>query len=215
MSWVFAAALVVASAFIPVACQGEGALDFADSCKKQELNFKSTTDALQQRAGLAVAQFAVWSEHPDTIPEFVLSYYRDAVRSFAFNIWKETPDGKGTIASWQTTDLTVQKDKFDKFVYPQKVSQEQETIFARAVFQKDYADNLKPQIAKDMSELQKTIAEKRAELGDACKPDVFSQVMRATIGNAVLIVNGNFEASKNEKRRHREACSRSEWCEPD
>jgi len=74
-----------------------------------------------------------------------------------------------------------------------------EIKLAKQLFRQDYQNNIVPKIATERKELDVEIQNKQKELDEACSPDVFNQTMRATIGRVVMIVDGNFEAAKDEK----------------
>jgi hypothetical protein len=170
-----------------------------DPCERQEDKFISTTDALRGQADASMAQLAAWDADPSTIPQSVLDPIREAIRTHLYDKWKDTKQGKGMVASWEVTvDNPIAYDKFIAHVYSVDISPEMETEIAKGLFQQKYRAEWKPKMDSDRAELEGQIAGQKARLDEACSPTVFSQIMRSTIGNAILIVNGNFEAAKDE-----------------
>ncbi|MBX3306489.1 MAG: hypothetical protein KF751_10620 [Nitrospira sp.] len=178
----------------------DGALDFADPCKAEEKKFKSTASAIQTRAKESVSTVEAWNSDTSKIPSRVLNQYRALVKAAAYKAWEESPRGKGVIKSWKDQDPKVDvPTKFRQYIYETEMNEDLEVKFARLLFQRHYTESLKAQLQKDMEDVNKVLDEKRKELDSACSPAVFNQVFRSTIGRAVLIVNANFEAAKNEK----------------
>ena len=170
-----------------------------DPCVTEKAKFETTADALRGRTVEILTKFASWNDKPDLIPEDTLKVYRDAVRDYAFGIWKETPAGKGVLESWQPLpDEAAAKVKFLTFVYAKEVSPELEKKLAQSVYQKDYAENIKPKLASAAAGVNNDINNNKAKLDESCSQSEFSRFMRVTLGNAMIIVNGNFDAAKNE-----------------
>ena|ERR1019366_9488541 len=170
-----------------------------DPCVTEQGKFKTTADALQGQTTAVAAKLASWNDNPDLIPDSVLQEYRVAVRNYAYGIWKDSAAGKGVLKSWQPlANDDVAKAKFMEFVYDAEIPPDLERKLAQAVYQKDYNEHLKPQLIKAATDLNKDIADNRAKLDEACSPTVFATFLRVTLGNAIIMVNGNFDAAKRE-----------------
>src|SRR5262245_43268645 len=113
----------------------QGALDFMLPCKKEEAKFKSTAEALNENAKAISKKDASWNNNPNSVPENFLVYYRSALKAYDLKVWSDTPEGKGTIESWQPATPDQISEKFIKFIYQKQVSNEVETKLAKALFQ--------------------------------------------------------------------------------
>jgi hypothetical protein len=170
-----------------------------DPCVTQTAAFKTNADAIRGQTAAAQAKFASWNDNPENLPADILVSYQTAVRDYAFGLWKDTAAGKGVLASWQPlADDGAAKAKFLTFVYSNEISPELEKKLAFAVFKKDYADNIKPKLNQLVEDSNKDIAANKAILDEGCSATVFAQFMRVTLGNAMIMVNDNFDASKRE-----------------
>lgn len=183
----------------PAVVRAEGALDFLDPCKKEEKRFKSTTEAIRTRVADAKSKAAAWDANPDTLPDNVLLQYRGAVRAFALKSWLDSASGQELVKTWKLKDQGAISKRFFDTIYAKDVPEETEKKIARMLFKQDYAQNIKPDIDKKSSEIDKTINDQKQKLDKQCSPAVFDQVLRGTVGNLVMIVDGNFKAAKNEK----------------
>lgn len=169
-----------------------------DPCVAEEKKFNTLADALRGQAAATAAKFANWNDNPDTIPEDVLAEYRSAVKDYAFGVWKDSPTGKGVVQSWQPIAEDAAKAKFLEFIYAKEIPPELEKKLAQSVFQKDYADHLKSKLGKMATEVNDDINANKEKLDGACSAGEFSKFLRMTLGNAMIMVHGNFDAAKRE-----------------
>lgn len=169
-----------------------------DPCATEQKKFNTIADALRGQAAETSAKFATWNSNPDTIPDNILGEYRAAVKDYAFGIWKDSPTGKGVIQSWQPIAADAEKAKFLDFIYTKEISPEIEKKLAQSVFQKDYADHIKPKLDSMVADVNNDINANKEKLNGACSSSEFSKFMRVTLGNAMIMVNGNFAAAKKE-----------------
>jgi hypothetical protein len=102
------------------------------------------------------------------------------------------------IQSWQPIAEDAAKAKFLEFIYAKEIPPELEKKLAQSVFQKDYADHLKSKLDEMVTDVNNDINANKAKLDGACSKDEFSKFMRMTLGNAMIMVHGNFEAAKRE-----------------
>lgn len=176
----------------------QGALDDLDYCVKEKQKFRSSREAIESKIRGVQSKLSGWHKNPDTLPAETLKEYRDAVRAYAFTVWKSTANGKAVINSWNTQDTKVITDNFYKFIYPAQITEDQEKLLAKALFKKDYEENVKPKLDAQVKTVNAKVAEGKKELDGACKSDVVSQLFRVSLGNLIKTVGGNFEAVKNE-----------------
>jgi hypothetical protein len=124
----------------------------------------------------------------------------EAIRSAAFEEWKKLPAVSSLVAQMKKADPKFDENGFFLAqVYPAIVTQEKEAEMVRELYQADYQANIRPKILEQRKALEGQIADQKGKLDGSCKPDVFNQLFRATLGNAATIVTRNFEASKDEK----------------
>lgn len=174
----------------------QGALDFADPCIKAEGRFQTTAQSLR---GNAEALISKWDNLQEPPPE-LKSFYVDAIKEAAYKSWIDNDQNKSLIKI-----IISAKPEFDSKryfydeVYSKLLNNQQENELVNTLFISDYAVNIRPRFLKEKDELEKKIAEQKGELDSSCKKDVFNQVFRATIGNAMLMLSQNFEAAKAEK----------------
>ncbi|WP_144578917.1 hypothetical protein [Agrobacterium sp. DE0009] len=182
----------------PTAALADGMLDFMDPCKDAQKDFKSSYNAIQTQADEAVVNMTAWGEDPTKVPDKVLDAYKVALRTIALKTWSDSPAGKGTIASWGNPGEEKVQEMFFQHIYPAEIKPDVETTLARQLFKMDYDQKIKPTLASDRAEISKKLDEQRAQLDASCKPDVVSQIFRGTIGNALVMLKGNFDAAKRE-----------------
>lgn len=169
-----------------------------DPCVNEQEKFNTLADALRGQAAATTAKFASWNNDPDTIPEDILAEYRSAVKDYAFGVWKDSPGGKGVMQSWQPIAEDAARAKFLKFIYAKEIPPELEKKLAQSVFQKDYADHLKAKLDKMATDVNDDINANKEKLDGACSSSEFSKFMRMTLGNAMIMVHGNFDSAKRE-----------------
>lgn len=179
----------------------KGFLDFADPCKKAEAQYKTTDAAFDGAIQEGTARLKSWHDDPNKVPDKVLDHYRDAVKAYVFTTWNTSEEGQGVIKSWglKPDDADGISKKFMEFIYPAKVKPDLEKSLAQEVFKGDYEKRLKPELDKEIAAQRKTLNENKKKLDEACSPDVFSQLLRASIGNLITMVGDNWKAAKNEK----------------
>ena len=177
----------------------KGMLDFMDPCKDAESDFKSSSTSIRHQTKASVSKIEAWYKSPDSLPSDMKAYYREAVKSYAYKVWSDSPTGKGTIASWRAANANVDiKNQFLQFIYPKEVSTDLENSLATQLFKRDYIENIKPNMDKEVKEINAMLASKKEELDEACSSDVVSQVFRGTLGRVIMIGQANFDAAKNE-----------------
>ncbi|WP_299969170.1 hypothetical protein [uncultured Roseobacter sp.] len=197
LRFLYSAAILVALAFQVDAQEGE--LDFLDPCKKQEAKFANTRDAVKERQDSASTRLAGWRSDPSTLPAEIEEQYRAAVRAYIFSVWSNSPTGTGVLASWGEISGEEAYTKFFDNIYPTLITDDDERKTAHALFQRDYDERIRPDFDKEIAEQNVRLEEAGEKVGEACSPDVFSTIVRSTIGRAVMIVGNNFEAAKDEK----------------
>lgn len=188
--------IILATLMVASNAKADGALDFADPCIEAGRQFRSTTDALRTRADQMLAEWDRKSEPPGEIR----GLYVEALREDIFKNWSESPEVKSLLDLQRASNPSFDVRKFFlETVYPGILTPEKEAELVRDLFKVHYASILRPQLTQERSELDRKIAEQRSVLDENCKPDVFSQVVRATIGRMMLVVGNNFDAAKNER----------------
>lgn len=170
-----------------------------DTCTTQERKFNTVIDAARGQMAAIKAKYAGWYADPNTLPQEIYDAYRDAVRLFVFNKWKESPSGKALIPLWNLPpDDPKIEENFIKAIYLVEIKPELEKQIVQKAFQQDYEDHIKQEITDAETANEKTISDNKAKLDDACSPTVFAQFFRVTIGNLMATIGANIEASKNE-----------------
>ena len=181
---------------IPSVTFAEGVFDWVDPCKKAEKEFSSNSEYLRNAANSTINY---WENMQEPTKE-LKSYYIDLLRQSAFDIWQQNKTSIELIKIKQQLDENF--DSYDFFLhneYLSKITKKQETDAATELFLVDKNENLLPIFYQQKLELENSISQEKTNLDEECKNDVANQIFRATIGNAALIIDRNFEASKNEK----------------
>ncbi len=189
------------SFLVAIACSSsaafaEGALDFADPCTDAEKKFNSTSDALRSHADTMIAQWDSQTEPPGELRPL----YVEAIRTAAYQAWITDPSIGKLIETLKTADPSFDAMSFFLTkVYPQVFTQEKESEYVRQLYKADYETKLRPQLISDRQGLEQKISEQKDSLNQSCKPDVFNQVFRSSVGRLLLVASANSEAAKNEK----------------
>jgi hypothetical protein len=107
--------------------------------------------------------------------------------------------GKALIKVWKASDPNANpKELYFKDVYPNEINQEIETRLSQKLFQKDYEERLREKFLEEKATVHAELQRQRESLGSECKPDVLSQVFRATIGRSLLNWSRDADAAKRE-----------------
>ena len=176
--------------------QAAGVLDFADPCVDAQNKYSSTAEAARARTTQVINEWDARKEPPGELR----GLYVEAFREGAYKSWSDDPVNAALLTQLLTANPVFDKKSFFvTTVYPKAITPEMEADFVRKLYQLDYQQKLRPQLLAGQSEIEKTLVSKKSELDQSCKPDVFNQVLRGTIGNALSILGNNAEAAKNEK----------------
>jgi len=193
-TWIHFAAIVLS--LVTTASYADGAFDFADPCIKQEKKFDSNAAAIRSRASDILATWDAASEPPG---EF-RGIYVEAIRAAAFKAWSSDSVNRAMLDEVKKANPALDESKFFiETIYPKFITAEKEAEFVRKLFEGDYKEKIRPAIVKEQQATESKLKEGKAELDSACKPDFVSQFLRATIGNAAIIIGSNWEAAQNEK----------------
>lgn len=187
-------AVAVAGLGVSGHCYAQGALDWADPCIKQEQTFNSSAAAARARADEQLQTFDAQVDPPAALR----SHYVEAIREGYFKVWIEDPNVIALIERAKKDGTFDEKAFFLESVYPKAMTPEREAEIIRQVYKRDYEQQLRPKLVADRETLEKTLNEKKDEVDSACSPDVVSQVLRATVGNMVGLIDANFKAAANE-----------------
>jgi hypothetical protein len=184
------------SGILSVSAHAQGVLDFADPCKDAEKQFSSTSSALRGRADAIIAEWDKMKEPPSDIRDL----YVRAVKEAIYNAWLKSPEVGPLVDAVKKTkpDFDSQVFFFET-IYPNAVSPEKEKEIVNEAFQQDYKSHLRPNFVADRQKLEDRINEQKRSLDENCKPDEFNRVIRSTFGRAIMIINANTEAAKNER----------------
>lgn len=178
------------------AANAAGALDWADPCVDAEKTFNSNGAAARARADQVIKEWDGRVEPPGELR----GLYVEAIREGAFKAWSDDPGTKVILDALKAKDPKLDpKVLFITEVYPKVITPEKEAEYVRAIYKADYDSKIRPQLVTSRAELEKQIAAEKQKMDGACKPDVLSQVLRGTIGNALIILGNNWNAAQNEK----------------
>lgn len=173
----------------------QGVFDFADPCKKAENEFANGSNALRESADATIAKWEATTEPTDELK----SYYIEAFRLAAYNTWSADPTVAGLLKQLAKADKSFDPQVFFmETVYPQAVTKDDENKAVLEMFRIDKEAVIIPRLEGQRAELETQISEQKATLDASCKPDVVSQIFRATFGNAAIIIDRNSQAAKNE-----------------
>lgn len=180
--------------------KADGALDFADYCKKIEKDQKSVSASIERDVSATTTKLANWYKDPKTMPDADLAHYRNVVQLAAYKSWEESASGVELIKAWKADNPNVNLvEDFNSKIYSKEMTAEKEIELARKLYQFDYEQNIKPKLDASVTTINKNLAEAKQKVDENCKPDVVSQIFRGTIGRILLTYAGNKEAAKNEK----------------
>ncbi len=181
------AAAVVAGGFAVSADAGNGALDFLDPCSKPEAQFESAVRGWDARKAAALA--AIPTAAPTA--EFAVKWWQSQEAAQREKFFKQN--------TW-LDQAGVGKDKaFQAWFNEQRAKIDPGQL--RTLITSDYRAVLMARVNQDNAAGDKEVAKQREDLGQACKKDVASQVLRSSLNIALApfnVVAGNFEAAKRE-----------------
>jgi hypothetical protein len=163
-----------------------GAFDFLDHCIKVKREFAEQRQAIFAKINLAESSIDTLT----TTPEFKEAWMAD-VRKQARPVFDEqiaptlremgTPDMDKAFTVWFDLEMAkIQPEDLDKQI------------------NSDFRALARDELRRNRAEINANLDQQQKELGDACKSDVGSQVLRATLAPLGWVA-GNFEAAKNEK----------------
>jgi len=181
------------SVFFPNIVLAADALDFADTCSKQGVQFKDSSAAIRESVDESINDWDALSSPPPAIRPL----YVQALREAFYKAWKE----QSALLLKQIKDSTPAFDEqlfFNDKVYPVAMSHDTEEHYVRAIFKSDYAASIRPKLLKQRDDAEETIKKQQAEMDKECKPDLVSQTIRATSGNTTIILKADADAAKNE-----------------
>lgn len=175
---------------------GAGALDWADPCVDIQKKFASNGAAAKVRADQTIKEWDSRIEPPGELR----GLYVEAIREGAFKAWSGDPTATALINALKQANAKFNPHiYFVTEIYPKVVTADKEAEYVRTLYKTDYQAKLRPQLLAARSDLDKANGVEKTKLDAACKPDVVSQILRGTIGNALLILGNNWSAAQNEK----------------
>lgn len=182
--------------FVSSLAAAQGALDWADPCVDAKKTFKSNSEAARSRTDQVIREWDARKEPPGEMR----GLYVEAIREGAFKAWSDDPTAQTLIQMALKNDPQFDARKlFLTDIYPKVMTPEKEAEYVRSLFKADYEAKFKPDLIKARQALDTEINAKKKEMDAACKPDVLSQVLRGTIGNALAMLGNNWSAAQNEK----------------
>lgn len=179
------------SIFFSFSTFAQGVLDFADPCIALGKKFKSSTDALRAAGDATAAEWSKMNSPPAEMRPEILA----AMKKGLFQDWAKRPDIAPLIEGNRKANPAFDSEKFFlETVYPSVVTSDKEDEYVNALF-KAIINSI---LINGQADLNAQLSKQKKELDKSCKPDVVSQLIRVTIGNAAIVISSNFEAGKHE-----------------
>ncbi len=171
-----------------------------DYCPELEKENKQKSQLIEEGVKGTIDKWERWGKDPTQLPPKILLAYRAVIRLAAYTEWTKTATAGELTKAWLSLDPKSDvKKKFFATIYKKQVSSDQEKKFAYTLFQLDYKQNIKPKLDIEAADVRQKLQDNKKELDEGCSPDVLSQVLRGTIGRAILTYNRNKDAAENEK----------------
>jgi hypothetical protein len=172
-----------------------GALDWADPCVDAQVKFSSNSAAARYRVDQVIQEWDSRTEPPGELR----GLYVEAIREGAYKAWSDDPGAKTLLDAMKASDPNFDAHNlFITQIYPKVMTPEKEAEYVRLLYKADYDAKFRPELIKSRNAIEDKISAEKQTMDGSCKTDVLSQVLRGTIGNALILLGSNWSAAQNE-----------------